>query len=69
MDVLSVTGKKWIYKNSDTDKIKKIKETFNLDEISAKLISQRNIKLNELNNFINYEKILFILNTTFIYSM
>ncbi len=53
MDVLSVTGKKWIYKNSDTDKIKKIKETFNLDEISAKLISQRNIKLNELNNFIN----------------
>ena len=42
MDVLSVTGKKWIYKNSDTDKIRKIKETFNLDEISAKLISQRN---------------------------
>ena len=27
---------------------KKIKETFNLDEISAKLISQRNIELNEL---------------------
>ena len=53
MDVLSVTGKKWIYKNSDTDKIRKIKETFNLDEISAKLISQRNIELNELSNFIN----------------
>ena len=53
MDVLSVTGKKWIYKNSDTDKIRKIKETFNLDEISAKLISQENIELNELMNFIN----------------
>ncbi len=53
MDVLSVTGKKWIYKNSDTDKVRKIKETFNLDEISAKLISQRNIELNELSNFIN----------------
>ena len=53
MDALSVTGKEWIYKNSDTDKIKEIKETFNLDEISAKLISQRNMDLNELSNFIN----------------
>ena len=53
MDALSVTGKEWIYKNSDADKIKEIKETFNLDEISAKLISQRNIELNELSSFIN----------------
>ena len=53
MDALSVTGKEWIYKNSDTDKIKEIKETFNLDEISAKLISHRNIELNELSSFIN----------------
>ena len=53
MDVISVTGKEWIYKNSDIDKIKEIKETFNLDEISAKLISQRNMDLNELSNFIN----------------
>ncbi len=53
MDKLSVTGKEWIYKSSDTDKIKEIKETFNLDEISAKLISQRNIELDELSNFIN----------------
>ena len=36
MDKLSVTGKEWIYKNSDTNKIKEIKENFNLDEISAK---------------------------------
>ena len=53
MDALSVTGKEWIYKNSDADKIKEIKETFNLDEISAKLISHRNIELNELSSFIN----------------
>ena len=53
MDVISVTGKKWIYKNSNIEKIKEIKETFNLDEISAKLISQRNIELNELGNFLN----------------
>ena len=53
MEAFSVTGKKWIYKDSDIDKIKEIKETFNLDEISAKLISQRNIELNELGNFLN----------------
>ena len=53
MDKLSVTGKEWTYKNSDTNKIKEIKENFNLDEISAKLISQRNIELDELSNFIN----------------
>ncbi len=53
MEALSVTGKKWIYKDTDFDKIKEIKETFNLDEISAKLISQRNIKSTELGNYLN----------------
>ena len=50
---VSLTGKKWVQKNFDNEKIEFIKDNFNLDEITSKLLAIRNIQKEEINNFIN----------------
>ena len=44
MNSISVTGKNWILKKFDENQIIYLKDNFFLDEITAKLISIRNIK-------------------------
>ena len=41
------------FKNFDNEKIEFIKDNFNLDEITSKLLAIRNIQKEEINNFIN----------------
>ena len=43
MNDLSISGKKWIYKKFDNSYITFLKDNFFLDEITAKLLSIRNI--------------------------
>ena len=45
--------KKMVQKNFDNEKIEFIKDNFNLDEITSKLLAIRNIQKEEINNFIN----------------
>ena len=45
MNLVSVTGKNWLFKDFNTIDIKKYSETYSLTEITAKLISIRKIKL------------------------
>ena len=49
----SVTGKNWILKNFDQDKLRYFKENFLLDEITAKLLVLRNINKEDVNGFLN----------------
>ena len=51
MDDLSISGKKWVYKKFDTTYVNFLKENFSLDEITAKLLSIRNIDKNTLTHF------------------
>ena len=44
MNSVSVTGKNWILKEFDQDKIIYLKDNFSLDEVTSKLLSLRNIK-------------------------
>ena len=44
MNSVSVTGKNWILKEFDQEKIIYLKDNFSLDEITAKLLVLRNIK-------------------------
>ena len=53
MNSLSVSGKNWILRKFSQDDIKFYKENFFLDEITAKLLSIRNIKKEEIKNFLN----------------
>ena len=53
MNSISVTGKNWILKKFDQEKLIYLKENFLLDEITAKLLTLRNIKKEEVNNFLN----------------
>ena len=53
MNIVSVTGKKWIFQGFDREKIKFLKDNFSLDEIIAKLLVIRNIKNEEISNFLN----------------
>ena len=43
MNELSLSGKNWIYKKFDSSYVEYLKENFFLDEITAKLLSIRNI--------------------------
>ena len=45
--------KNWILKNYDEEYLNFIKENFNLDEITSKLLSIRKIKKEEINSFLN----------------
>ncbi len=53
MNSVSVTGKNWILRKFDQEKILYLKENFSLDEITAKLLVIRNIKNEEINGFLN----------------
>ena len=45
MNSLSVSGKSWILKKYNEEDLSFIKENFLLDEITSKLLSIRNIKM------------------------
>ena len=49
----SVSGKKWILKKFNQEEISFSKENFFIDEITAKLLSIRNIKKEDIKNFLN----------------
>ena len=53
MNSVSVTGKNWIIKKFDQEKIVYLKDNFSLDEITAKLLVLRNIKKEDINSFLN----------------
>ena len=53
MNSVSVTGKNWILKRFDKERIIYLKDNFFLDEITAKLLVLRNIKKEDVNNFLN----------------
>ena len=53
MNSVSVTGKNWILKRFDEQKIDFLKNNFFLDEITAKLLTTRNIKNEEIKSFLN----------------
>ena len=53
MTSVSVSGKNWILKKFNQEEITYLKENFLLDEITAKLLSIRNIKKKDINNFLN----------------
>ena len=51
MSIVSVTGKNWVFRTYENKKIKFFKNNFFLDEITAKLLSIRNIKIEDIQNF------------------
>ena len=53
MNSVSVTGKNWIVKKFDQEKIVYLKDNFSLDEITAKLLTLRDIKKEDINSFLN----------------
>ena len=53
MSSVSVTGKNWILKKFDQEKIIYLKDNFSLDEITAKLLVLRNIKKEDIKSFLN----------------
>ena len=52
MNDLSLSGKEWIYRKYDTSYINFLKENYLLDEITAKLLSIRNIDKNYIESFL-----------------
>ena len=52
MNDISVSGKNWISKNYNNEKVNFLKDNFNLSEILSKLIAIRNIKIDEVNLFL-----------------
>ena len=52
MNDLSLSGKKWIYKKFDSSYINYLKENYYLDEITAKLLSIRNIDKKYIESFL-----------------
>ena len=48
----SVTGKNWIYKEFDNNKVLKICEKFSIKEIVSRLLVIRNIEINDVNLFL-----------------
>ena len=53
MTSLSVSGKNWILKKFNQEDISFFKENFLLDEITAKLLSIRNIQKQDISSFLN----------------
>ncbi len=52
MSELSLSGKNWIFKKFDSSYVEFLKENFLLDEITAKLLSIRNIKKDSIKSFL-----------------
>ena len=52
MNDLSISGKQWIYKKFDNSYVNFLKENYFLDEITAKLLSIRNIEKKYINSFL-----------------
>ena len=53
MKISSVSGKKWIIKKYNHETASYLKDNLNLSEIISKLLSIRNIKIEEVNLFLN----------------
>ncbi len=53
MKISSVSGKNWIIKKYNHETANYLKDNFNLSEIISKLLSIRNIKIEEVNLFLN----------------
>ena len=52
MNDLSISGKKWIYKKYDSTYVDFLKENYFLDDITAKLLSIRNIDKKYIESFL-----------------
>ena len=53
MNSVSVTGKEWVIKNFDKNQKNYLKDNFALDDIVAKLIVLKDIKKDDVQNFLN----------------
>ncbi|RPG96288.1 MAG: single-stranded-DNA-specific exonuclease RecJ [Candidatus Pelagibacter sp. TMED165] len=53
MSSISVTGKRWVYKDFDSNFVDFIKENFFLDEITSKLLAIKQIKKEEIKNYLD----------------
>ena len=58
MSKTSILGKDWILKNYNHETVKFLKDNYNLSEIVSRLIAIRNIKLDEVNQFLNTKDII-----------
>ena len=52
MNDLSISGKKWLYKEYNSTYVNFLKENYFLDEITAKLLSIRNIDQKYIESFL-----------------
>ena len=52
MDTFSISGKQWIYKKFDSSYVNFLKENYFLDEITARLLSIRNIDKKYIDSFL-----------------
>ena len=52
MNDLSLSGKKWIYKKFNSNYVNYLKENYLLDDITAKLLSIRNIEKEYIESFL-----------------
>ena len=52
MSEYSISGKKWLYKEYDSNYVNYLKENYSLDEITAKLLSIRNVEKNYIETFL-----------------
>ena len=50
--MVSISGKKWLYKEYDSNYVNYLKENYSLDEITAKLLSIRNVEKNYIETFL-----------------
>ena len=53
MNSVSVTGKKWIFKEYENSYIDYLKNNFLLDNLTAKLLAIKKIKKDEVSNYLN----------------
>ena len=61
MNSITVTDKNWIIRDCNQEKVTYLKDNFALDEITAKLISLRKIKNEDINSFLDPSiKIVFV---------